>query len=144
MRELERRTIFLREHITLPESIALTGETFCEGWVLIKSCDSSWLDKTIRGVGWNSIVLKRRYSRNRFAPTSREALKKGVKQALRKISKHFNTAEIEHVEVTKCLWFYYAKVIIFARQIQESPFLGAVDEPSELVAPMALDARHQM
>jgi hypothetical protein len=32
MRKLEQHTIFLREHITLPEGIALAGHTFEKVW----------------------------------------------------------------------------------------------------------------
>lgn len=63
MRELGQHTILLRKHIMLPEGVALAGETLCEGWVILQSGDASWLDKTIRSLGWHSTVLTRQYQK---------------------------------------------------------------------------------
>jgi hypothetical protein len=43
----------------------------------------------------------------------------------------------------KHLWFYVARVGIFSRYIQESPFLGSCDELSTTPVPMTFEARHQ-
>ena len=142
MRELEEHTIFLREHIMLPEGIALAGETICEGWVVLQSGDAPWLDKTIRGLGWNSNALTRMYWKSGFAICAQNAIRRAAQLALRKVNKRFNTAEIGHVAVAKHLWFYVARVGIFSRYIQESPFLGSCDELSTPPVPTTFDARH--
>ena len=141
MRELKQHTTFLRESIVLPEGISFTGETFCEGWTLLESGDASWLDTAIRSAGWNSFVLTKKHWRSGFGPYSQNALQKTVRLALRKIDRNHNAAEIEHVEVTKYLWFYLAKISILARQIQRSPFLDMVADLSVLPEPLAWDRR---
>jgi hypothetical protein len=143
MRELEQHTIFLREHIMLPEGIALAGETVCEGWVVLQSGDAPWLDTAIRSLGWNSTVLTQPYWRRGFANGAQDAIRRAAQLALRKVGKRFNAAEIGHVVVTKRLWFYVARVGIFSRYIQESPFMGICDELSTRPKPMAFEARHQ-
>jgi hypothetical protein len=143
MRELGQHTIFLRKHIMLPEGVALAGETFCKGWVVLQSGDASWLDKTIRSLGWHSTVLTGKYQKSGLASCAQCAIHRAVQLALRKISNRFNAAEIGHVVVAKYLWFYLARVGIFPRYIQESPFLGFCDELSTPFVPMAFDGGDQ-
>jgi hypothetical protein len=143
MRELDQQTIFLREHIMLPEGIAVAGQAFCEGWVVLQSCDAPWLDKTIRSLGWNSAVLTKMYWKSGFGTYPQGAIHRAALLALRKVGKRFNAAEIGHVVVVKHLWFYLARVGIFSRYIQEGPFLGICDELSTSLAPTGLSARHQ-
>jgi hypothetical protein len=143
MRELEQHTIFLREHIMLPEGIALAGETICEGWVVLQSGDAPWLDTAIRSLGWNSTVLTKLYWNRGFATRAQGAIQRASQLALRKVDKRFNAAEIGHVVVAKHLWFFVARVGIFPRYIQESPFLGFCDELSIRPVPMTFDARHE-
>lgn len=143
MRELEQHTIFLREHIMLPEGIALAGETICEGWVVLQSGDAPWLDTAIRSLGWNSTVLTQLYWSRGFANHAPDAIYRAAQLALRKVDKRFNAAEIGHIVVAKRLWFCVARVGIFSRFIQESPFLGICDELSTWPGPMTFESRHQ-
>ncbi len=143
MRELEEHTIFLREHIMLSEGIALAGNSICEGWVVLQSGDAMWLDKTIRGLGWNSNVLTRMCCRSGYANRAQDAIQRAAQLALRKVDKRFNAAEIGHVVVAKHLWFYVARVGIFSRYVQENPFLGICDELSTRPQPMTLESSHQ-
>ena len=71
MRELKQHTTFLRERIVLPEGISFTGETFREGWTLLKSDNASWLDSAIRKAGWNSFVLTKEHWRVDLGPILR-------------------------------------------------------------------------
>jgi hypothetical protein len=143
MRELEQHTIFLREHIMLPEGIVLAGETICEGWVVLQSGDAPWLDKTIRDLGWNSNVLTKMYWRSGYANSAQDAIYRAAQLALRKVGERFNAAEIGHIVVAKHLWFYVARVGIFSRYIQESPFLGSCDELSTRPMRMTFESRHE-
>jgi hypothetical protein len=139
MRELEQHTIFLREHIMLPEGITLVGETICEGWVVLQSGNAPWLDTAIRSLGWNSIALTLLYWSRGLGNRAQDAIYKAAQLALRKVGKRFNAAEIGHVVVTKRLWFYVARVGIFSRSIQESPFMGICDELSTRPRPMTFE-----
>ena len=132
MRELEQHTIFLREHVMLPEGIALSGDFFCEGWLVLRSGNALWLDKTIRDIGWNSNVLTKLHWKHGFSTYAHDAIRRAAQLALRKVEKRFNSAEIGRIVVIKYLWFYIAKVAIFSRSIQESPFIGISDELSTL------------
>lgn len=143
MPKLEERTIFLREHIMLPEGIALAGNEICEGWVVLQSGDAMWLDKTIRDLGWNSNVLTQVGWRRGYANRAQDAIYRAAQLALRKVDKRFNAAEIGHLGVVKHLWFYVARVGIFSRYIQESPFLGICDELSAQPVPTTFESRQQ-
>lgn len=143
MRELEQRTIFLREHIMLPEGIALAGEPICEGWVILQSGDAMWLDKAIRDLGWNSNVLTKMYWRSGYANRAQDAIDRAAQLALRKVNERFNAAEIGHIIVAKHLWFYVARLGIFSRYIQEGPFVGGCDELSAGPVQMTFESRHE-
>lgn len=114
----------------LPEGITLAGNSICEGWVILQSGEATWLDKAIRGLGWNSNMLTRTYWRSGYANRAQDAIYKAAQLALRKVDKRFNAAEIGHVIVVKRLWFYVARVGIFSRCIQENPFPGISEELS--------------
>ncbi len=101
MQELKQHTTFLRERVVLPEGISIFGETFCEGWTLLKSEEASWLDSGIRKAGWNSFVLTKEHWRSGFGLYSQDALQKTVRVALRQIGRNHNAAEIEQIKVTK-------------------------------------------
>ena len=142
MRELEQHTIFLREHVILPQGIALAGETICEGWVVLQPSDALRFNETAQGVGCNFNVLTRMYWKTGYANHAQDAIRRAVQLILRKVAKRFNAAEIGHIVVDKHLWFYVARVGIFSRYIQESPFLGSCDELSTPPVPTTFDARH--
>ena len=142
MRELKPHTIFLREHIMLPQGIAFAGEPICDGWVVLQPGDALWLNKTVEGLGWNFNVLTRMYWRSGYASRAQDAIHKAVQLILRKVAKRFNAAEIGHIVVVKHLWFYVARVGIFSRYIQESSPWGTCDEPSTQPESMTSDSRH--
>jgi hypothetical protein len=143
MTELNRHTIFLREHISLPAGIALAAEAFCDGWVVLKSGDALWLEKTIASLGWNFIVLTDVHARDGIASSASEAIHRSVRLALQSVSRDFNAAEIEKVVATRRLWLYIATARIFSRQIQESPFLGGCEELSVHHARETFEAGNQ-
>jgi hypothetical protein len=88
-------------------------------------------------------VLTQLYWSRGFANRPQDAIYRAAQLALRKVGKRFNAAEIGHIVVTKYLWFYVARVGIFSRYIQESPFLGICDELSTRPEPMTFKSGHQ-
>ncbi len=130
MKEVNRYTMFLREHISLPAGITLAVEHFCDGWVILNSGDAPWLKKKVTDLGWNFITLTDVHSRRGIARSAPEAIQIAVRRALQRINSHFNAAEVENVAATRRLWLYIAEAIILSRQIQESPFLDGSEELS--------------
>lgn len=143
MGELNRHTMFLREHISLPEGIALAADPYCDGWVILNSGDAAWLGKKIAALGWNFIVLPDVHVRNRIARSAPDAIHRCVRLALQSINRDFNAAEIEQVDATRRLWLYIAKARISWRQIQESPFVGGCEELSVHHASQTFEAGGQ-
>ena len=88
------------------------------------------------------MLTKLHWSRG-FATDAQGAVRRAAQLARRKVDKRFGAAEIGHVVVAKYLWFYLARVSIFPRYIQESPFLGFCDELSTPFVPMAFDGGDQ-
>ncbi|MFP5229082.1 MAG: hypothetical protein ACLGXA_15815 [Acidobacteriota bacterium] len=140
MRELNPHAMFLREHISLPEGLALAAESFCDGWVILNSGDAAFLEKKVAALGWNFISLTDVHLRDGIARSAAEAIQSALRRALQSINRDFNAAEIESVEATRRLWLYTAKARIVSRQIQESPFLGGCEELSVHHAPQTFEA----
>jgi hypothetical protein len=123
--------------------MTLAGQVFSAGWIVVESGDASWLDITIRSLGWNSNVLTRLHSKTGFGSRAQDAIRRAAHLALRKVNKRFNAAKVTSVVLTKRLWFYHAIVGIVFRSIQESPFMGTCAELSTSLGPMTFEARHQ-
>lgn len=140
MTELNRRTMFLREHISLPRGIALAAEPFCDGWVVLSSGDAMWLEKKIANLGWNLIVLTDTHARDGIARSAPSATHRAVRLALQDVRRDFNAAELEKVDATRRMGLYLAKARISSRHIQESPFLGGCEELSVRHTPATFEA----
>src|ERR1700754_1170533 len=142
MQDLEQHTIFLRENTALPDGIALDSKAIYEGWCILQSGDSVWLDAVIRSFGWNSAVLTEIYWGSGYANCAQDAIYRAAQLALRKLNHRFNAAEIGHIVVARHLWFYVARVGVFSRYIQESPFLGTCDELSAYPKATTFELKH--
>jgi hypothetical protein len=138
MRKITERTMLLRGHVELPDSLTLVTEEFREGWNFVQSGDNHWLDKEIRRRGWHFMWIGEGSLRSGVGQTSQEAIAAALKRALRRVSEYFNAAEVESIELKKYLWFLVAKVKVYPYQIQHSAVLSASDGATTLtVSPPA-------
>jgi hypothetical protein len=88
------------------------------------------LDTKVRDAGWYFMWLHSSYSRFGVGRGATSAIGKATTRALNQVKRRFNAAELDLVHVSKYPGFQIARVTIHARQIQEGPFLGPVDEIS--------------
>jgi hypothetical protein len=117
--------MFLREGCVLPERFDLRMERFCEEWELVEDIQATDLDGKIRNAGWHFMWLQECCSRRSVGLTEDGAINRAVVHALGKLAKRFNAAELDSVEIMKCLGFRIAKVRVLARQIQRLTSLDA-------------------
>ena len=117
-----------RERVQLPDAFKVVTEEFRERWNFVRSGDVHWLDKQIRTRGWHFMWIDEGLRRSGIGHTSQEAIANALKLALRRVSEHFNAAEVEHIELKKYPWFFVASVRIYPYQIQQSAVLSVSDE----------------
>jgi hypothetical protein len=134
MRKIAELTMLLRGRVELPANLNLVTEEFQEGWSVVQSGDTHWLDKEIRQRGWHFIWIGEGSRRGGVGQTSQEAIASALKLALRRVSERFNAAEVESIEVKKYPWFVVAKVKVYPYQIQQGAVLSASDGATTLRA----------
>ena len=127
---MRQHSIFLRTGCLLPDGLDLIQEKFDEAWSSAGDIIASALDQKVRHAGWHFMWLVGTYSRHGFGRTARTAISKAITLALNEVKARFNAAELGWVSVSRYPGFQIAKVTIHARQIQQQPSLGLVDEMS--------------
>jgi hypothetical protein len=122
--------MFLRVGCILPDGLDLAQEHFCKEWMCVEDTMAAALDTKVRNAGWHFMWLHSSYSRLGVGRGATSAIGKATTRALNQVERRFNAAELDLVNVSKYPGFQVARVTIHARQIQEGPFLGPVDEIS--------------
>src|ERR1035441_2322368 len=134
MRTIAELSMLLRARTELPDGLNLATEEFREGWNLVRTVSARRLEKKIRTHGWNFIGTDDESLRSGVGDTSQEAIASALKLALRRISAHFNAAEVEHIESTQYPWFFLARVRVFPYRIQQGAVLRMPEEDQPLPA----------
>lgn len=140
MRDIAALTMFLRDHIDLPDGLTIGTKEFREGWNLVCSGDMQWLDKKIRARGWHFIWIAESLRRSGVGNTSEEAIANALKSVLRQVGARFNAAKIEHIGLKKYPWFFLATVTVYSYRIQQSAALSMPDTATALRLSMPLSA----
>jgi len=133
MRNIAELTMLLRGPVALPDNLNLETEEFREGWNLVQSGDTHWLDTEIRRRGWHFIRIGEESLRGGVGHTSQEAIAGALKLALRRVSERFNAAEVESIELKKYPWFVLARVAVYPYQIQQDAVLSSFGRPMSIV-----------
>jgi hypothetical protein len=137
--------LLVRAHTELPDNLKLPTDEFGEGWKLVRSVDARRLEEEIVTQGWSFTGIADGPLRNGVGDTSEEAIGNALKLALRHISVHFNTVEVEHIELTQYPWFFLARVQVNPFRIQQGAPLPMPEEAKAAPAarrqrPLPIDA----
>jgi hypothetical protein len=127
MPTIAERNMLLRAGTELPGGLKLATDEFREGWGLVRTFDARRLEKQIVLRGWNFISIAEESLRSGVGETSQEAIASALRLALRRISAHFNAAEVEHIELTQYPWFFLARVKVYPFRIQQGAVLPVSD-----------------
>jgi hypothetical protein len=140
MQNIAELNMLLRGRIALPDGIKLTTDEFREGWHFVRSVDARHLEMKIQTRGWSFIRITDAPLRSGVGDTSQEAIAGALKLTLRHVSKNFNAAEVEHIELTQYPWFFLARVSVNPFQIQQNAVLPAPDQ----VVSLSVAPRHRL
>ncbi len=128
MRAITEQTMLVRGRLEFPDDAKIITEEFREGWSLFSSVDVRSLSNTVRKCGLSLIRTSDGSLRSGVGDTSQEATANAVRLALRRVDLRFNTAEIEHIELSQYPSFFLARVRVYPYCIQRGPVLSVVDE----------------
>jgi hypothetical protein len=146
MGNIAELTMLSRGRVELADNnLTLATEEFREGWNFVRSGGARRLDREIRRCGWQFIRIAEGSIRSGVGQTSQEAITGALKRALRCLSKRFNAAEVEHIELMMYPWFFLARVTVYSYHIQQSAVLSVSDEVVPLSTPPPAEAgnRHR-
>ena len=117
-------TILIKEGTLLPEGLQLESDPYLKGWKLVKSPDSSGIDRKLREAGWTFFYMASEVDARAFGSDSNKTTQRAVKKVIAKIkSDRFNCVEISQVAAEGFLGLPYVTVAAHPRHIQESMFL---------------------
>jgi hypothetical protein len=139
MRKIAELNMLLRVPARLPEGLKLATEEFREGWSFSRSLDARRLERKILSHGWNFIRIVDGSLRSGVGETSQEAIASALKLALRRVSPHFNVAEVDYIQLTRYPWFFLARVRVLPYLIQQGTGLPVSDD----LAPAAITPRQK-
>jgi len=123
MSTIIQSSMLLRAQTELPAGLRVTTDEFREGWNLAPKINAQGLEKKVQSHGWNIVKIADGSLRSGVGETSQEAIASALKLALRRVSEHFNAAEVEHIELTQYPWFFLARVRVSPYRIQQSAVL---------------------
>lgn len=136
MHTIAELNMLVRERIELPVGFKLATDEFAEGWNFMRCGGAHRLARKVQVRGWNFIGIADGSLRSGVGATSQEAIAAALKLALRRISEHFNAAEVEHIELTEYPWFFLARIRVYPYLIQQGAVVPITDAaPSFSVAP---------
>jgi hypothetical protein len=123
MRTIAEQNLLLRVPIELPEGPKLLTDEFCEGWAFARSVDARHMEQKIHTRGWHFIRIADATLRSGVGETAQAAIASALKLTLRRVSHHFNAAEVEHIDITQYPWFFLARIRIYPFRIQQGAAL---------------------
>jgi len=139
MRTISQSNMLLRARTELPDGLRMATDEFRDGWNFLPAFNARRLEEHVVKCGWICLRISQSSPRCGVGDTSQEAIAKGLKLALQRISEHFNAAEVGHIELTQYPWFFLARVSVCPFRIQHESILPALDES----APSAIAPRQR-
>jgi hypothetical protein len=116
---MNRHSVFVRTGCVLPSSVNPIQKPFSKNWMLVEDIPALAFDSMIRKAGWHFLWLQESCSRKGFAATEEVAIRRALTRALRGISKRYNAAEIDSVQITQYPGFHVVNVTVQTLQIQQ-------------------------
>lgn len=111
-------SVFLRKGCILPNRLDPLQEPIGDGWTMVADLTAFVFDTMIRQAGWHFMWLQDPCARRGFGITRQTATDRALSHALSGISRRFNAAELNSVQVAKFLGVHIATVTLQPRQVQ--------------------------
>lgn len=120
---MKLHSVFLRKGCVLPNLLDPLQESVGENWTQVEELDAPVFDTMIRQAGWHFMWIQKACARKGFGISRQNAIDRALIHALDGVGSRFNAAELDFVQVAKCLGFHVATVTVQSRQIQQQTSL---------------------
>lgn len=133
---MKLHSVFLRSDCILPDRLDPCRQPIGEGWSIVDEIPALVFDTMIRRAGWHFMWLQDSCSRRGVGLTKERAIRRALSRALKGVSKRFNAAELDSLQITEYPGFQIASVRIQTLQIQRhaslnmAPAQGPVPVPA--------------
>jgi hypothetical protein len=118
---LENGCLFLMKGLIAPPTLRFEGQSYSEGWKLLRGLKSSEIDSRAGDCGWNFIFLAETMRRTAFGLGRDRALRKATNKFLAEARKNaFNSVEITEITARQFLGLYCVTVAAHSRSLQKS------------------------
>jgi hypothetical protein len=112
-------SVFLRNDCILPDRLDPCRLPIDEKWSVVEEIPALVFDTMVRRAGWHCMWMQGSCSRRGIGLTEEAAIRWALSRALNAVSKEFNAAELDSLEITEYPGFQIANVRIQTLQIQQ-------------------------
>src|SRR6185437_3908987 len=117
-------SVFLRNGCILPDRLDPCRQPIGEEWSVVEEIPALVFDTMIRQAGWHFMWLQEACSRRGIGLTEEVAIRRALSRALKGVSKRFNAAELDSVQIKQYPGFQIAVVTVQTLQIQRHASLN--------------------
>lgn len=117
-------SVFLRNGCILPDRIAPCRQPIGEEWSVVEEIPALVFDTMIRRAGWRFMWWHESCSRRGIGLTEEVAVRRALSRALKGVSKRFNAAELDSLQITQYPGFQIANIKLQTLQIQRHSSLN--------------------
>ena len=123
---MKLHSVFLRSDCILPNRLDTRLQPIGPKWSVVEEIPALVFDTMIRKAGWHFIWLQDACSRRGVGLTEEAAIRRALLSALKGVSKQFNAAELDSLQITEYPGFQIANVRIQTLQIQRHASLNII------------------
>jgi hypothetical protein len=122
--QISSASLLIADGTTLPESMDLKTDTYCDGWSLIRTVGSAELGRRIHDAGWHFFYLASGVKATVFGFRSNVAIRRAMKRLIAEVtSGRYNCIQIENVRTGSFLGIPFVSISARPRHIQKSQVL---------------------
>ena len=115
---MKLHSVFLRSGCILPDRLDPCQQPIGAEWSVVEEIPALVFDTMIRHAGWHFMWLQEACSRRGIGLTEEAAVRRALSRALKGVSKRFNAAELDSIQITQYPGFQIANVTVQTLQIQ--------------------------
>jgi hypothetical protein len=117
---------------TIPRSLGVESELYCQNWRSLGTLESSRLDQKVRAAGWNLFFMVGELRAVAPAWGGQNSLRRGVKRLLAQTQlQHFNCLELGHILRKRFLGIPYISIAAHPRHIQQGCQMQSVEQRAQ-------------
>lgn len=128
-------SVFLRSGCILPDRLDPCRQPIGKEWFVVEEIHALAFDTVIRQAGWHFMWLQEPSSRRGIGLSKEAAIRRALSRALKGVSKRFNAAELDFIQIKEYPGFQIAIVTVQTLQIQRGASLNITPRQHPQTAP---------